>query len=280
MGTLGRRYYHMLLAIYFVALALCSAARIMLKMRFIDLDTGFYTANNGIVLVFNIALLAAVLILFVTNRLRMSSSDYPVYYRSSLSGFLAILVGISIILYMFLEQPYSMAMEQGLSEFWTLVRDIASKVLGLLAGISMIWIGIGNITDRLSRAAIFPALFGSFWQVFMLVTRFNSFTVLTTISDNLLTVLFMVFASLFLVGQARTTFGLTRKDGRNYTIPTGLCTSLTGLLLVVPNYLYMWMRDIAMPAPMLGQIESIYILMMSIYAPVTVWGMIRSIKQV
>lgn len=277
---MGKRYYHILLTVYFVALAVCGAARILLKTRFMDIETGFYLVNNGIVLVFNLALLLAVVFLFIANRLRMASSDYPVYYRSAFSGFLAMLVGISIILYMFLEQPYSMAMEQGFTAGLLQLRDIGSKVLGVLAGLSMIWIGIGSITDRLSRAAIFPALFGSFWQVYMLVTRFNSFTVLTTISDNLLTVLFMIFSSLFLVGQARTTFGLTRKDGRNYTIPSGLCASLTGLLLVVPNFIYAWSNDVLSPAPMLGQIESIYILIMSIYAPVTVWGMIRSIKQV
>lgn len=270
----------MLFVVYFLALLICGAARILLKLRFIDPVTGFYTVKTGLTTAFNLALLLAIVLLFLANRLRMSASDYPVYYRSSFTGFLAILVGISIILYMFLEQPYSHSMEQGFSAGVTALRDIASKVLAVLAGISMVWVGIGNITDRLSRAAIFPALFGSFWQVYMLVTRFNSFTVLTTISDNLLVVLFMVFASLFLVGQARTTFGLTRKDGRNYTIPTGLCASLAGFTLVVPNYLYMLVNAAPMPAPMLGQLESVYILLMSVFALVTVWGMIRSIKQV
>lgn len=276
---MGKRYYQLLLGIYVLALVICGAARIMLKLRFMNPDTGFYTQNNGIVLIFNIVLLAAVVALFLMNRLRRVTSDYAVHYRSRVAGFFCLLTGVAVIAYALMGDPYP-DMEQGYSETLLIARDYIAAGLGVIAGLALIWLGIGGLLDKVSRKAIVPALFPCLWQLYMLVTRFNSYTVLTTISDNLLAVLFMVFAALFLIGQARTIFGLTRKDGCNYTLASGLCASLLGLLLVVPNYIFMLVNDLIMPAPMLGMMESVYALLLSIYALVFVVAMVRTIKQV
>lgn len=276
---MGKSYYKVLLGVYFAALAVCGASRVLLKLRFMDLETGFYTHRTGIATVFNAALLIAVVFLLAANRLRRVGGEYPLQKDSRFSGLLAMLTGLAIIAYMLLDQHYP-EMEQGYSETLLLARDYVGVGLGILGGLAMIWLGIGRMTGKVSRGAMGPALLTSLWQVYMLITRFNSYTVLTTISDNLLAVLFMIFASLFLIGQARTIFGLSRKDGRNYTIPTGLCASLTGLVLVVPNYLYMALNGVGMPAPMLGLWESVYVLLLSLYALVFVLNMTRSIKQV
>lgn len=276
---MGKRYYGFLFGVYFLGLLVCGSARILLKLRFMDPETGFYTGSNGIITVYHLGLLAAAVLLFLVSRLRRPGGDYPVRYDNRAAGLLALLTGLSVAAYVLLDQPYPL-MEQGYSQAILQARDYACVALGILAALSLVWIGAGMLFGSVSRAAMIPALFGGLWQAYMLVTRFNSYTVLTTISDNLLAVLFMVFAALFLVGQARVLFGLSRKDGRNYTIPSGLCASLTGLLLVVPNYLYMVLRDAAMPAPLLGMWESVYVLLLSLYALVFVVGMVRSIKQV
>lgn len=280
MTGLGKGYFKLLLWVYVAALAVCGAARVLLMLQFIDYDTGFYTQQTGIIQVFNIALLVTALFLFILSRLRNPGGDYPVYQSSRVAGILSILVGLSIVAYVLLDQPYP-PMEQGYSALVIQIRNIASIVLGLLAALSFVLFGAGNLTGRVYRKGVAPALCASIWMVFMLVTRFNSYTTLTTISDNLLAVLFMVAACLFFMGHARTIFGFTRKDGRNYTIPAGLCTSLIGLLLVVPNYIAMGVKSLAsIPAPLLGTWESLFVLLTSLYALVFVVGMTRSIKQV
>lgn len=251
----------------------------VLKMRFMELSTGFYTRSNGIVTLFNLALLAAVLILFLSNRLRRTTNDYPVHRSNPLTGILCAAVGVTAVLHTVLDSNYTI-LEQNQSESLLSIRNGVAVLLGILAGFSMIWLGIGILRDKLSQGAMIPAIFGCVWQAYMLVTRFNGFTVLTTISDNLLAVLFMVFATLFWVGHARTLYGLSRKDGRNYTIPAGLCASLFGFALVIPNYAYMLVHRTGMPAPMLGTFESVYTLALSVYALLFVIDMIRSIKLV
>jgi hypothetical protein len=126
-----------------------------------------------------------------------------------------------------------------------------------------------------------PAILAAVWQVFMLITRFNSYTTLTTIADNLLSVMFMVLATLFLLGHARTVLGFSRKDGRNYVIPAGFSTGMTGLLLVIPNYIVMLQTGASTPpAMMLTLWESVYILLLSVYAIVYTVGVMRSIEVV
>lgn len=276
---LGKLYYESLLMVYFSALAVCGVCRTLLVLSFMDRETGFYLVNNGIVTVFNVALVAAVLFWFVASRLRRPHNDYPVAYRSVVAGGLSILTGLSILAHVFLDSPYP-DMEQGYSALLLQGRTVASMVLGSIAALSFFLFARVSFMGRASRAAVWPGLFAGLWQAFMLVTRFNSYTTLTTITDNLLAVLFMVFASLFLVGHARTLLGYARKDGRNYTIPAGLAASLIGFVLTVPNYITMLAQNIPMPAQMLGTWEAVYTLLLSIYALVFVVGTIRTIKQV
>lgn len=277
---MGKSYYRLLLGTYVLALLICCAARILLVYSFTDYETGFLTRDTGIATAFNVVFLLAVLILFLANRLRKTDNEYPVHHRSAPAGALAILAGLSILSFVFLDQPYPL-MEQGYDTALILARDIASMVLGVLAAASFVLFGIGGLTGKMPGIAAVPALFAGIWQVFMLVTRFNSYTTLTTIMDNLLAVLFMVFNTLFLVGHARTVFGFSSKNGRNYTIPAGLCASLAGAALVLPNYATMLLNRWAdIPAILLGRWESVYVLLMSVYAAVFVLGMIRSIKLV
>jgi len=114
-----------------------------------------------------------------------------------------------------------------------------------------------------------------------MVFKFNSYTTLTTISDNLLAVLFMLFCALFMAGHARTLIGIGRKDGRNYTIPSGLSSSLFGILLVVPNWIWVFANGAsALPAPMLGTYESVFVFFMSIYSLLFVRHICLTIRSV
>lgn len=274
-----RTYLKLMLALYFIALAISLACRILLKLFHIDISTGFYSGGDLYVLIFNICLAAVPVIMFASNRLKKADDDYPVNNPDRILNLLAVLAGASIILFavMAKQEP---RLEQGFSENFYMVRSYINIVMGTLSGLSLIYLGIGGVFGRKRPPAGIIIALPVVWQTVLLITQFNSYTTVTTISDHLLIVLFMIFNALFLMGQARTVCSQMRKDGRNYAIPSGLCASLCGILLVVPNYIYIAINQAPMPTPMLGYFESVYILIMSLYALAFVISLIRSIKRV
>lgn len=279
MNALGKNYFKILASVYAFALVVCTIARSLLVYRFTDYTTGFYTAKNGIIVLFNVIYCAAILLMLFMSILRKTDHDYPVHIASRASGIFAVLLALSIAAYTLLEKAYS-TMEQNYSATAIAIRGNIALVLGLIAALSFLVYASQRISGKLGNAAPLLGLIPTLWQAYLIVTRFNAYTTITSIPDNLLAVLFMVAASIFFIGHARTTFGFARKDGRNYTIPIGLCLSLTGFLLVVPNYVSMIAKRIPMPANMLGIWESVYVLVLSIYALVFVIDMSRSIKYV
>jgi hypothetical protein len=283
-SRLGKNYYRVLTGVFLVALVITMAARILLFTQFTDYATGFYTRESGVVTVYNIVYFGAALFLFIASRLKKTGGDYPLPRKSKLTGVLAFLTGAAIAAYAIVGESFPF-IEQNLSPTLATVRGIATMVLGLIAALSFLLFGLAELSPSarapLHRLNWAPAVLAAVWQVFLLVTRYNSYTTLTTIADNMLTVMFMVFATLFLLGHARTSFGFSRKDGRNYVIPAGFSAGMTGLLLVIPNYIAM-VRDATLtpPALTLGLFESVYILFLSVYAIVYTLGVVRSIEQV
>lgn len=287
-----KTYFKLMLALYGLCLAVGMVCRVLLKQNYIDIDTGFYLGGVALVLVFNICLAAAPVIMFVSNRLKKADDDYAVYSRGRLASVFALAAGVSILLLAVIGSPESQ-LQQGYSPAFYEMRGYITRILGFLAGAAFLYLGFVGLTDKrpLGGILIIPAV----WQVVVLITRYNSYTTVTAISDHLLLVLFMVFSSLFLLGHARTLSNQMRKDGRNYAIPAGLCLSLCGFFLVIPNYVYVFTHvspgiirmmgfvraySTSMPTGLLGWAESFYILVMSVYTLSFTLGLIRSIKRV
>lgn len=268
-----------MLGLYGAALLICGACRMLLKLRYMDSYTGFYEGGYLYVAVFNVLLAAVPVIMFVTNRLKKPDDDYPVDAKNRLLDGLMLLTAISVIAFAIVGPPAS-NLEQGHSAAFDQMRDYANMGLGLLSGLAFVYLGIGGVFGRkktpLAGVVAIPAV----WQMISLITRYNAYTTVTAISDHMLAVMFMVFHSLFLVGMARTVCSQMRRDGRNYAIPSGLCASLCGFLLVIPNYVYMAVYSSPMPVRLLGLFESACILMMSVFALVFVVALMKSIKRV
>jgi len=261
-------------ALYFVALVFCLALRIYLRLTAMDVATGFYQEAGYLwylVIAFNALLGVSVALLYLLYLLRRADGDYPVLREGKFTAFFAMLCGISITLYQLealdllilvgLDLPNNGMALHGIALMLSGAFGWFAAIVFTFMGARALIVGRGQL-----RGGTLP-LAAAIWMMIILVASFNNYTTLTTISDNLLTVLFMVFASLFFVGHARTLGGFARKDGRNYAIPSGLATSLCGILLVVPNWVWAGIHNtLAMPAPLLGSFESVFILVTSVYA--------------
>lgn len=255
------------------------ACRIVLKLNYMDVFTGFYSGGDLYVLIFNLMLAAAVIPMFVTNRLKKPDDDYPLDDRNRAIALLCILTGAAMAAFAIVGAPESM-LRQNYSELFYQLRGYVNIVLGLLSAAAFLYLGIGGVFGRKKPPHGLLAIIPAVWQIVILVLRYNYYTTVVSISDHLLIVLFMIFNSLFLMGMARTVCMQMRKDGRNYAIPSGLCASLCGFLLVIPNYIYMLAYSEPMPVVLMGVVESAYVLVMSLYALVFVISLMRSIKKV
>jgi len=268
-------------ALYFAALFLCVGVRVWFKFNAMDPATGFYTGARFLAWGLNAVMGLCVASLFLIYLLRRTDSDYPVLRRYRLTAFFALLTGISIALYQ-LEAfgvPVFGILDPGVDH--TGITFVLSLVAGGLSAIVFIFMGMRALFGKGQMRGGILTLIGGAWLMIIIVGTFNSYTTLTTISDNLLAVLFMLFCALFLAGHARTLSGLSRKNGRNYTIPSGLSASLFGFLLVIPNWTWMAVnRTLTLPAPMLGSFESLFIFLMSVYALLFVRHVCLSIRMV
>ncbi|MCL2580701.1 MAG: hypothetical protein FWE32_11860 [Oscillospiraceae bacterium] len=260
--------YRFLFALFFAVLGFCLGARLWIRHSgLIALDTGFYSGAGELVFAFNAVLALGVVSFYLFYLLRRTERDYPVVCGSKPLGLLAIFAGISIALFQLeaLRVPVLATANPGVRLDG--IPLIFSATLGLFSAAAFIAVGCFGMFSRGGVRGGVLSLFSGVWLLLTLVFKFNDFTTLTSISDNLLTVLFMVFGALFLVGHARTLSGLSRKDGRNYTIPSGLATALFGFLLVIPNWSAAVMDGTnSLPAPLLGSFESLFVFVMSFYA--------------
>ena len=218
----------------------------------------------------------AVFLFFFTNRLRKANNDYPVWQRSPVVDIAGSLSAIAVLFYL-ASKYIPVLLSKEYVPVSVRVGAILTTVFGIVAALSLL---LQGLPLKNTAPVGYFAVFACAWPAVMLVTSFNTYTNLTTITDNLFTVLFMLFAALFLLGQARTVNSIGRQSGRSYVIPAGLCMSLLGFVLVIPNYIVMLVQGGGMPALMLGYIESAYILLLSLYAPLFVGNLARSIKAV
>lgn len=269
------------LALYFTALVLCMAARIWLKLFAMDLTTGFYTGSQALATAFHAVLAGSILLLLLLYLLRRPYGDYPVLTRSKALSVLALLCGVGILCYIVeLLSPYRIG-GQNPGVVLTGFAQGLCAVLGLAAGIAFLVLGAQGLFHRRGMHGGVLPLTAGIWLLVLLVCKFNSYTTLTTISDHLLAVLFMVFGAMFFVAHARTLSGLARKDGRNYVIPSGLCASLCGFLLCLPNWVWAAVNQTSsLPALLLGGFESIFVFFASVYAMAFSLYTVKSIKSV
>lgn len=275
----GNRFSSLLFDVFALTLAVCGITRIVLKLNFMDPETGLYLTDTALIHLFHFGLLIGSVVLFGAVYLHRPKAKSNSTNPGPTGGVLCLLTGVSMAAYVLLESSLYPVIDQGYSQMIISIRQFIGVALGVLSGAVMVWLGVGIFRGKVSQYAVYPALLPAVWQVYLLITRFNGLTVVTTITDNLLALLFMAAASLFLVAQARTVLAIPRQDNRSFTASTGLCTALFGFLLVLPNFIWMIVnQQIDIPAPTLGPWESVYVLVSSLYGLVFAVHFFRSVE--
>lgn len=266
-------------ALFWIGLIFCGGARVWLKLRHMDHATGFYMGGGALPVAFNAVLTLCVVLLFLLYLLRRPFGDYPILRDGRGIALAAVLLGVSMLLYG-LETLGLLPFGDGNPVRLHTIATIICGALSLASSVAMLVTGLQGIFTGKLRGGLLPLLPG-IWLLVLLVCRFNAYDTLTTISDSLMTVMFYLFGAVFLVGHARTLNGFARKDGRNYVIPAGLSASLFGLLAVLPNWIWMAVnKTLTIPALLMGQAESVFIFVMSVYAFAFVRHTCASIRQV
>jgi hypothetical protein len=143
---LGKSYYRMLTGVFIVAFVITLAARIILFTQYTDYTTGFFSRETGIITVYTIVYWGSVAFLFLMSRLRQTSGDYPLPHRSVIASSLAILSGLSIVLYSLIGEDFPF-IQQNLSPAMNSARDIATLLLGLIAGLSLLLFGVAGLSN-------------------------------------------------------------------------------------------------------------------------------------
>lgn len=281
MKTLDK--FRLYFLVYTVAVLVSVSLQTVLKLFFMDPITGFYLRGNTLAFVLalclSIIVAGAILFWFIAMFVYPTKHDYALDYVHRPTSILSILTGLSILLYTIfdaLKQVTSPLM----SVSWQKNSYFIILATGVLAAISMIVGGIQPAYGRFGKPGAVLGVFPAIWQLFLLIVRFNSFMAITTISDVLFHVLFMCFASVFLLGQSRLIYGLGVRHGGSYAFPSGFATSLLGFCLIIPNFIYYAINAQVMPSVQLSGWETLYVLLLSIYAIVFLRGYSKSIKKV
>jgi hypothetical protein len=255
------------------------ALRLFLKLRYTDPATGFLTGAPTANFAYYIVLGAGLIFLPLINIFHQSRGDYPVPIASPILPVLSILTGMALGLYVAIGLPTPLGLQNPLqsSAFVAGVRYV-NIFLGAVAALALVVSGICGFLKRTPPAllAIVPAVF----QIILLLSRFNGYYAVLFIADYLLAILFMLFASLFVMGHARVLCGYGRKDGSNYVISSGFCAAICGVLLAVPNLIYVGISRAATPLPLLSVPECLYVLLLSLYSFFFAHNYIRSMKSV
>lgn len=279
---MGKNSLKIFFAVYYCALLLGVTLQTILKFVFMDASTGFYRSGTlGIPSSYILAgvFVLAILFWFLMTLFRRTRNDYPIGYSHRLTSVFSVLTGAAILGYTLLDVT-PQVQNPASTPIWNKVMVGLVFFAGIAAAVSMIVGGIGSRFLRDGKPGAVLGIFPCLWQLMLLLSRFNHLIAVTTLSDVLLNLLFMSFAAIFLLGQSRIIYGLGVRTSRTYAIPAGLSLSLAGFTLTISNLLYAASHGGFMSAVTIPLSETLYMLILSLYAIVFLTGYAKSIRKV
>ena len=241
-----KAYFGLLFTIYVIALVICCGIRGYLSLTGgINAVTGFYSGSRVLVSTFNLVLLGALLSWTVMTVMRRPEHEYPLPFKGASVSVSLVLTAAAILLcaaadvyelrdrmfYGIVPAPNtSFYLAVGISRL-NLIMMWIKLALAALAAIGLVLLALRRDIGRLAFLGVFPAL----WQLAAIYDRYISYMAPSQISENMLSILFMAIAPVFLLGQARAICGFKQQNSRNLLVPAGLAVSLIGFTYALPK---------------------------------------------
>ena len=197
----------------FFAIA-CAALRVFLKLTAVDPATGFYEGGGAARLAFNLLLAVGVIALLA---LRLRRTQPAVLQAGRIPRVLAALTGLSGGIYAalyFLDRLSRMDLSGGLlvgtvGLLLQMITLVIAPVCAVYLYLRIALLGGKQEFEVNGWVALSPIL----WQLGVLLLTFMSSTAIRSISDQMLTVLAMIFSLPFLLTHARWAGNVLRGKG-------------------------------------------------------------------
>ncbi|MEG2537714.1 MAG: hypothetical protein RSA45_07200 [Hydrogenoanaerobacterium sp.] len=218
---------------------LLTAFRVVLKIKFTDAKTGFYTANSIMPLIFYIsyaALLCAAAVLACTGKEMLENKPLPNFGAVSWS---ALVLGFSIeyktladIMMLYTRFTSSDKIKSATNTAVGLATIAFSAAAGIIMIILAIHMGAGAMRVYMGSVSLaVPVLY----RCLVLVERFTGHTSSLAVSDDVLEILMLIFAILFMVGHSRVLTRIKVGLGHRLLEFAGYACGITTILLWVPR---------------------------------------------
>ncbi len=227
--------------IFPAALLCCAVLRIYLKLSAIDPATGFYENNLMSASLFSWILGASCLVLLLFGWLPKDKSDAPALHMGLFARGCLVVSGIAAMVFIgssLFDQVDSLLTFNpdvaGATVVFSLLFSVAGifcmLVAPVITGILFIVIGLrGNRgTGRYHGALLLlPVL----WQTAMLLTTFMGYTLMRSVSDQMLAIVMLILMVPFLLANGRVLGGIDAKKGARQLAMFGLPFSLVAVSL-------------------------------------------------
>lgn len=210
--------------------------RMVLKLDFIDQQTGFYNAHSILTGVFGCAYAACLLglLLLVPPRIKERK---PLPNLRSVS-WAATVWGMTIE-FKALADGYDLftgSARGGVLVNADLLLSLFALLLSVVTGLVVIVLAVNMASGALGGYPASMVLTATvLYQCFLLVGRFTGRTTPITVSDDILKIIMLVFSILFAVAHARVITRLNVAKGLHLLEFSGYAYALTALLLLLPE---------------------------------------------
>lgn len=252
--------------IFLVTAALCVILRVYLHAACIDPETGFYEGGQALMFIYYAILVAGTLSILILGLLGKAENPVVSVTPALRLVTLAASLGVAILAvpattwiigpsYL----PPSMAM--------ILLRLFLLSFAPLVTVVLLVYIAVKS-RSGFAHVSAYLMLLPVVWMAAILLTRFMDYTASRHVSDQMLTVAMLSFATLFLVPLGRISSGLTPEKAARQLVAFGLPFALLAFSVCAGILASPGTASLALSIP-----ESIAFLLLGLYAAVLAFSL-------
>ncbi|MFV0497032.1 MAG: hypothetical protein ACK5L0_02520 [Candidatus Fimivivens sp.] len=228
-----KRLYKKSIKIFLGGTLIAALLRILLKVLYIDTESGFYLGGALLAYGFTAVVLATTLAIAVCMR-RAGVTDTailrgnrPLELAAAILGGTVAATSVPKLMAALAIDPAKLAINR--LPRWLLIFE---NVSGLVAGATFLCLAFyfysGSKRSDLQGVLVLPMVL---WQTVSMVERFMSFRQVNTVSDQFIETMHLVFATLFLLANARCIADIQKS--RRICVLWGLLAAHFGLVLII-----------------------------------------------